>query len=152
MSLGLAERLWSRIEQTPSGCWEFQGHIARNGYGQISNKGRLVSAHVAAWVLTHGPVPDGLFVCHHCDNRPCVNPSHLFIGTNADNMRDAAMKGRLGVARGSRNANARLTFDQVEEIRRRLDEGERVAAVAQEFGITRQYAWQLGQRLWRQTA
>jgi hypothetical protein len=88
-----------------------------HGYGQIglSFPRRLAYAHRIAWELTNGPIPAGEFICHHCDNPPCCNPSHLFPGTQADNMRDAKCKGRI--ARGERNYNAVLTDGQVRSIR-----------------------------------
>lgn len=82
----------SRVEV---GCWNWTGFINPKGYGQLSFKRRTVRAHRLAWALAYGPIPDGLCVCHRCDNRRCVRPDHLFIGTNLDNMRDMVAKGRL---------------------------------------------------------
>jgi len=91
-----SERLWSRVVKTDE-CWLWTGTITTSGYGQLS-RGRhaegYVAAHRLAWELTHGPVPTGLWVLHHCDVRNCVRPDHLFLGTTTDNMRDMAQKGR----------------------------------------------------------
>lgn len=87
----------SRIEKLPSGCWEWSGPKSRGGYGivgvRVCGAGR--SAHRVVWVLMRGEIPPGVFVCHHCDNPPCCNPDHLFLGTNRENILDASSKGRL---------------------------------------------------------
>jgi hypothetical protein len=76
-----------------------------------------VQVHRASWMIHHGAIPEGMFVCHHCDTPSCVNPAHLFLGTAKDNMQDCAKKGRLAVASGERNSSAKLTDQQAEEIR-----------------------------------
>lgn len=90
-----ARLFWAKVQKTDT-CWLWTGGIDRRiGYGQVSLFGRSVKAHRYAWVLHRGPIPDGLFVCHTCDVRHCVNPAHLWLGTNLENMRDAQAKGRL---------------------------------------------------------
>ena len=86
--------LFSKASGDPDGCWNFTGHKDRLGYGKVKFRGKRFLAHRAAYMITNGHLPEGLLVCHHCDNPSCINPQHLFLGTNYDNTMDAVRKGR----------------------------------------------------------
>lgn len=87
------ERFWAKVDKSGE-CWEWLAHKTDCGYGRISIGGEMLSAHRVSWSIHFGPIPPGLCVCHKCDNKLCVNPSHLFLGTITDNNRDKSAKGR----------------------------------------------------------
>lgn len=130
----LEERFWSKVNIPHGcfGCWEWIGAKTskdNRAYGQIYVAGRLVLAHRLAWKLVHGYIPAGLWILHHCDNRLCCNPSHLFTGTRSDNMIDCAMKGRLPITR--------LTTEDVLNIMELLDTEQTLSDIARAYGVGR---------------
>lgn len=105
------------IRLTECGCWIWMGSLDPGGYGTIKTFGKNEKTHRASWKAFVGPIPDGLKVLHTCDIRCCINPDHLFIGTQADNVADMIAKGRGPNCRGERNANSKITAAQAKEIK-----------------------------------
>lgn len=114
----LAERFWSKVQKSErDGCWLWIGGTNPNGYGCLKIGLQNRTAHRLAWSLAHGAIPDGQSVLHRCDVRRCVRPSHLFLGTHLDNMRDMYQKGRRHAASGMQNGRAKLTLGQARQIK-----------------------------------
>lgn len=144
------ESFWARVDvRTPSECWEWRGARTGAGYGNLVYRGVPAQAHRVAYFLTFGGISlvtgfkeEGKakryrrFVLHRCDNKPCCNPAHLFLGSMRTNLLDAYAKGRKTQPR-SQHANAKLSSDQVREIRDRYDRGEALQIpLASEFGVS----------------
>ena len=128
----LEQRFWAKVKKT-DGCWEWTACCSSSGYGQIcrgGHSGPQVQAHRLSWELHNGPIPDGMCVLHRCDN-----PSHLFLGTIADNNADMAAKGRAAHQHGETNGSCRLTADQVNDIRLYLAQGVKQRTLASYFGV-----------------
>jgi hypothetical protein len=115
-------------------CWEWTGSIARDSRRkghptpQFFFDGKSMKASRAAWALFHGPIPDGINVCHTCDNPICVNPDHLFLGTQADNMRDCSLKGRI--------PSSKLNADKVRELWRLHATGLSWRKISKRLGVS----------------
>jgi hypothetical protein len=138
---------WDRVDQRGADeCWPWQAGLTASGYGSLNKRtwGESV-AHRLAWRLANeSAIPDGMFICHHCDNPPCCNPAHLFLGTAQDNMRDRNAKGRAAPKVGRLNGRAILTEDQVREIRRVYRRGHKsrqgdprsIPMLARKYGVS----------------
>lgn len=163
------ERFWKKVDRSggPDACWTWTAYRDCRGYGQVGYAGRVSGAHRVAWAMTHGDMPVGLCVCHRCDNPPCCNPAHLFVGTHADNNADMISKGRHVaprgddngsrlhperlrrgdnhparvrpecLARGEASGTAKLREPLVLEIRERAENGESHRAIARSMDISR---------------
>lgn len=125
---------WRKTVKSPGGCWVWIGCTDRDGYGQIGVNRHQLKAHRFSWELHYSAIPEGLCVCHRCDNPSCVNPEHLFLGTNQDNTRDKVSKGRQPV--GSQMPLAKLTEEEVAAIRQLIADGRPQAQIAREHGVT----------------
>ncbi len=164
-SESMADSFWRRVRKG-DGCWIWTGEKYQNGYGRFNwrySPRCSTTAHRAAYMLTNGPIADGMIACHRCDVRDCVNPSHIFIGSHLDNMRDMREKGRgstgashaaavsIGAqkgedhwtkrtpgrtSKGATHYSTSLTEDDVREIRRRSAGSETQRAIAAEFGLS----------------
>lgn len=142
---------WSHVDKTrgrgPNGdCWIWVGSIdksKRGGYGLCRNDGRIQKAHRASWYIASGSIPENLQVLHHCDVRNCVNPDHLFLGTNQDNVDDKLSKGRhhrgelassyANPVRGEENWNAKFSDEQILEMRRLYSDGVKIMEIADKY-------------------
>ena len=127
-------RFFVLVEKT-NWCWYWRGSVARHGYGGFQVNGRKERAHRVSWTLHFGSIPEGRHVLHHCDNRSCVRPSHLFLGDEFDNMRDAKKKGRL--ARGEHHGRSKLNERFVREIREEYREKRAsMPQLARRYGVS----------------
>lgn len=151
---GKPKPFWSFVEKT-DGCWIWRGSVNPvHGYGYYHNGGDH-RAHRYAFIEANGPIAESLVVCHQCDNKLCVRPDHLFVGTQADNRADCVTKGRH--ARGSRNSQAKLTEDQVRalvtEYRALIGARDgRLGELAARYGIKQDTIRNIANRAWRHVA
>lgn len=152
------EKFWTYVDKSAGAdaCWPWTGAKNNGGYGVVRHNSKHVGAHRRAWVFANGcELTTEQFVCHRCDNPPCVNPAHLFIGTNAENVADmwAKGRGRYPDLRGEDHGMARLTEQDVRDIRARLAAGDAPSALASEFGVHAAHIRNIGyRRFWKHLA
>lgn len=133
----LADRFWFRAIKG-DGCWAWRGSHDWRGYGCLG-RGRgqsSLKAHRVSWTIHNGPIPEGMFICHRCDNPGCCRPDHLFLGTHKENMADMVRKGRSAPKHGTLCGLSKLTDDDVLAILDELADGRTKTDVAKKFGVT----------------
>lgn len=142
-----ADHLWSMVDKSGD-CWEWQGYRDKDGYGRVTIpaiRETPIGAHQAAWIITNGPIPAGMKVCHACDNPPCCRPDHLFLGSTQVNVTDKMGKGRHGFG-----VTAKITPEQVREIRALAAADVPQKELARRFNITpSNVSMIVGKRRWR---
>jgi len=145
-------RFWSKVDKRGADdCWLWTGARSAGSqlfYGSLRAGGRTVRAHRFSYEIAHGPIPPGAVVRHTCDTPLCVNPAHLLVGTQRDNMQDCTKRGRAGARSGSSNSYAKLDETQVREIRAALDAKVSQYVLARQYGVS-QYAIRYARRGWR---
>ena len=143
------ERFYKKINKTDK-CWEWTACLNDKGYGQFRLDGRMRAAHRVMWVLVNGPIPNKLFVCHHCDNTKCVNPSHLFLGNQLDNMRDMYKKKRNPKRSAEDNGNHKLSWQDVYLIRS-IYPALSTYKLGKQFGVTNTLIHQIVKnKIWKE--
>jgi hypothetical protein len=123
----------ARINKVESGCWKYQGHLDKGGYGYIRD-GKKELVHRVAYRHFRGTIPEGIFVCHTCDNPSCCNPKHLFLGTPNDNMQDKVHKGRQAHTHDEISGHCKLSVEQVQAIRQ---DTRSILVIAKEYGVVK---------------
>lgn len=138
--VGFIHRFWSKVDRLwPDECWNWKGSFKENGYPQMgvgskTNGTRTMRmAHRLSWLIKNGELPPGKFVLHECDNKKCVNPNHLYLGTNLDNMRDAAKRNRI--SHGVRHTHAKLDPAKVRAIRKLFNSGINCNRIGKIFDV-----------------
>jgi hypothetical protein len=126
----------SATPEPNTGCWLWTLRLNKHGYGVVKHGGRMMTAHRFAWFAASGEMPPAdRLVCHRCDNRACVNPAHLYLGTVTDNNRDAHRRGRAAPQHGEHNPHSKLTALAVADMRRRRADGEPLLSIAASYGV-----------------
>lgn len=129
----IEDRFWEKVDKkSDNECWAWLASISRDGYGCFGSD----LAHRVSWKINRGEIPPNMYVCHKCDNPQCVNPSHLFLGTQFDNMQDMVRKGRISNKAGEANPKSKLTEADVWDIHHLKEMGVSIKSLAREFEVS----------------
>lgn len=145
----LEERFWSKVDKSDSenACWNWIAFCAPNGYGQFGVNGKVLYAHRVVWEISNGNIPNNMCVLHRCDNPPCCNPAHLFLGTQVDNILDMRAKKREKFALGENVGISKLTRKQVLEIRDKyVYKIYGSGLLSKEYGVSTTQIWHIVHR------
>ena len=136
-------RFWEKVEKRPNGCWIWTSYVNKDGYGMLSYSGKTERSHRFVWMMEYGEIPAGMCICHKCDNPACVNPDHLFLGTQRQNIVDMCSKERQrGSGKGERHHMSKLTREQVLEIRELYESGQyTIRKLADVYPVGRSMVW-----------
>ena len=150
MTRTLKQRFWEKVDKIePDKCWNWKASRSGTGarYGQIKVNGKMCKSHRISYEMAYGSIPNGMYILHRCDNGLCVNPNHLFIGNQFDNMRDCISKGRGPDMRGETNGNSKLLYNDVASIRSRYNTETKkyglISKMAREYDLTPTAIWQV---------
>lgn len=148
-------RFWEKVDQSggPAACWTWKARTNRGGYGYFRVGSKALTAHRVSYEMAYGLIPQGMLVCHRCDNPPCVNPAHLWLGTEQDNTQDSVQKGRRARQYGAANGFSRFSEADISEIRRAAASGALQKDIAHRFGVDRStISYILTGKTWRHVA
>ena len=144
-------RLVNLSKIRPTGCLEYQGKRLNEGHGYIWLNGKTTVVSRLAYELTYGEIPKDKCVLHTCDNPPCINPMHLYVGTKLDNSNDMVLRGRDKHQSAEENGNACLNWEKVRQIRAEYKKGWSASSIAKEFNVHRCHVWRIVQnKTWKE--
>jgi hypothetical protein len=138
----LKKKFCERVNKnTGSECWEWVGSISSNGYGKYLFEGKFYLAHRLSYMLLISDIPKNKLVLHKCDNPKCVNPKHLYVGTQKDNMQDKVRRGRMPCMSGENSPSSKLTWKKIEQAKKLSHEGSSLRSIGKMFNV---HHWTIG--------